>query len=291
MSPAVPVVVVHHDQPERCVATVAAFCDQEGVAEVAVVDSGSTPAARAALAGLPAGVEVIDAGANVGFGGGANLGLRRFLSSGRGEWAAVAPHDALPAKGCVAALVAAAGSHPEAGLVCAELGEGLELVPVADKVIGGYYRRATRRAGWEEVDYPHGTLMLARRAMLDDVGLFDERYFAYCEEVDLALRARAAGWTTGLVWGAAVKNGRLPEPGLACYLQLRNTLLLVAEHSGPRELRARRILAWTNRVARAWREPSQARSRGRIERRAVEDFLLGSFGAPPPEVLRASGTG
>ena len=46
--------------------------------------------------------------------------------------------------------------------------------------------------GWEPVDYPHGTLLLARRACLEDVGLFDERYFSYCEEADLGLRARAA---------------------------------------------------------------------------------------------------
>ena len=48
--------------------------------------------------------------------------------------------------------------------------------------------------------------MMLRRDCLDEVGLFDERYFSYCEEADLALRARRAGWKVGLVRGARVQN-------------------------------------------------------------------------------------
>ena len=54
-------------------------------------------------------------------------------------------------------------------------------------------------------------MLFARRGALEDVGLFDERYFAYCEEADLGLRAVAAGWEVGLV------RGRL-DAGLRCSL-------------------------------------------------------------------------
>ncbi|MCJ7737059.1 MAG: glycosyltransferase [Anaerolineae bacterium] len=46
----------------------------------------------------------------------------------------------------------------------------------------------------EEVFGPSGAAALYRRAMLEQIGAFDERYFAYYEDVDLAWRARRAGW-------------------------------------------------------------------------------------------------
>src|SRR3546814_8770780 len=74
--------------------------------------------------------------------------------------------------------------------------------------------------------------MFAHRTLLREVGLFDERYFAYCEEADLALRAKAQGWETGLVRGAIVVNPHMGTPSRTVdYLQLRNTLLLVRERS------------------------------------------------------------
>src|SRR3546814_8168876 len=66
--------------------------------------------------------------------------------------------------------------------------------------------------------------MFAHRTLLREVGLFDERYFAYCEEADLALRAKAQGWETGLVRGATVVNPHMGTPSRTVdYLQLRNT--------------------------------------------------------------------
>jgi N-acetylglucosaminyl-diphospho-decaprenol L-rhamnosyltransferase len=278
-------ILVHHDQPDGCARSVAAFEAQPDVASVTVVDSSSAAAASRRLRALLPGTEVIDGGGNIGFGPGANVGLRRWLATGRGEWVGVAPHDALPTEGCVAALLDELASRPDAGLVSAEFGAGYDLVPVIDKVIGGYYRPAVRGLGWQDVDYPHGTLLLARRATLEEIGMFDERYFAYCEEVDLGLRARAAGWRVGLVWGAVVDNGRLPAQLLADYLQVRNTLLLVREHFGPREVRARLILAVAGIVAKAVRDPSMALVHGRLEGRAVADFLRDRFG-PPPDAVR-----
>ena len=75
--------------------------------------------------------------------------------------------------------------------------------------------------------------MLARRECLAEVGLFDERYFAYCEEAELALRAKRAGWQVGVVRGAEVRNTDVgSRAAVVDYLQLRNTLLMVREHSG-----------------------------------------------------------
>jgi GT2 family glycosyltransferase len=48
----------------------------------------------------------------------------------------------------------------------------------------------------EEVFIPSACAALYRKEMLDEVGLFDEDFFAYCEDTDLGLRARLAGWKT-----------------------------------------------------------------------------------------------
>jgi N-acetylglucosaminyl-diphospho-decaprenol L-rhamnosyltransferase len=180
-------------------------------------------------------------------------------------------------------------TRPDAGLVSAEFGPRFALLPVFDKVLGGYYRPARRGRGWQDVDYPHGTLLLARRECLEDIGLFDERYFAYCEEVDLGLRAARAGWRVGLVWGAVVDNGRLPPQLLADYLQLRNTLLLLRDHQGPSQVRARVILAVVALLRRAVRAPRRELPAVRIGIRALLDYRRGRFGPPPDSVVSLAG--
>ena len=290
MTPAPPgaplgVVLIHRNRPETVAASVEAFAAQGVPVSVTVVDNSDDPAVTEHLRRLlPPDVEVLATGTNAGFGPGANVGLRHWLRQGHGEWVAVAPHDALPAEGCLALLLDEARRHPDAGLVSAEFGAGFDLVPAIDWVIGGFYRPARRGAGWQEVDYPHGTLMLARRATLEEVGLFDERYFAYCEEVDLALRARAAGWKVGMVWGAVVANGSLPAQLVADYLQLRNTLLLIRSRFGRWPTFVRALLAVSGALGRARRDRAHAGLHLRLEARAVADFLRGRFGPPPPAV-------
>ena len=62
--------------------------------------------------------------------------------------------------------------------------------------------------------------MLARRECLADVGLFDERYFAYCEEAELAIRAKQAGWQVGRGAGRRgaehATSARAPRSSTTC---------------------------------------------------------------------------
>ena len=85
-------------------------------------------------------------------------------------------------------------------------GPGDDVKPAVHRWIGTYLAPREVADGWEDAAYPHGTLMVLRRACLEDIGVFDERYFAYSEEADLALRASRAGWAVGIVWGAVVRN-------------------------------------------------------------------------------------
>lgn len=280
------VVLVHWNQPERCHDALAAFRASGTPLRITVVDNGSEPGALARLKErLGDDVDLIETGANLGFGPGANVGLREWLHHGDSEWVAVAPHDALPEPGCLHAVLAAVSKRPGAGLACADVGDGQ--IPVVDPYFGGITMPATVTSGWEPADYPHGTLLFARRACLQEIGLFDERYFAYCEEADLGQRARRAGWEVGLVRGALVTNPYLGGGAdVVEYLMLRNTLLLVREHFGLYRSSVRFAIALyhlgigsVRPSERSWIWSPAARLR------ALADYGRGRFG-PPPDAFR-----
>ena len=66
---------------------------------------------------------------------------------------------------------------------------------------------------------PSGSAALYRRKMLDEIGLFDETFFLYCEDTDLGLRARWAGWECVYVPGAVVEHRYSHSAGRASPLK------------------------------------------------------------------------
>ncbi len=282
---AVTVVIVHRNRADSIEHTVNAYHAQAGVGHIIVVDNGSEPAGREALRRLDSSVEVIETDANLGFGPGANVGLRRWLRSGRGEWVAVTPHDSGPSGDAIATILEAVGALPDVGLVSADVGDGFR--PIIDPFLGAIDATPDTESGFDPSDYPHGTLMLARRECLEDIGLFDERYFAYCEEADLGLRAADAGWRCGVVRGALVSNpGMSSSVELVAYLQLRNTLLLLREHYGRWNVTFRAGLALVLLPIGTLRPSMRGlhwSPKGRVK--AVRDHLRHRYG-PPPESIR-----
>jgi N-acetylglucosaminyl-diphospho-decaprenol L-rhamnosyltransferase len=289
----VTVVLVHWNQPERCADTIAAFQDQGVRVRILVVDNGSDPGAfgrlRTVVAAAPGDVELIPLGSNTGFGPAANVGFQRFLDDGFGEWTALAPHDALPEPGALRELIDLAEAQPKVGLACADVGDGE--TPVVDPYFGGMTKPAEVTQGWEDADYPHGTLLIARRACLAEIGLFDERYFAYCEEADLGLRATEAGWGVGLARGVRVVNPSMRSGSpVTDYLMHRNTLLLVREHSGHYHAFIRWNIAafqlargLVQPSSRSWLFSAKGRAYGML------DFARGRFGPPPSHLFDEAG--
>jgi GT2 family glycosyltransferase len=281
-------VIVHWNQARACLEMIDRFAAQAVPVEFVVVDNGSRCDELSILRdGITdrAKVALLEAGENLGFGPGANVGLRRWLADPAGpEWALLGPHDVEPHPDCLVELVAGLESEPMAGLACADVGDGQ--TPMIDPYFGGVTRAASTDHGWEPADYPHGTLMALRRACVEEVGLFDERFFAYCEEAELGLRARAQGWRVGLVRGAAVRNTHLGSSVAAVdYLQQRNTLLLVREMSGRYHAFIRMCITGMH-LWSGWRRPA-ARPPvfdARARMMGVRDHLRGRTGPPPPEL-------
>lgn len=279
------VVVVHRNRPQLLRETLRAYACQTVPVRIVLVDSGSSEEHHAAaVATLPPGSEVLRMDGNGGFGPSANAGWRHFLAGHDGEWVGLSPHDALPAPDAVERILAAVAERPRAGFACGDYGDGCS--PVVDPYFGSILVPSDLERGWDPVDHPHGTLLFARREALEHIGLFDERYFAYGEEADLGLRARAGGWEVGLVRGARVHNPNMSNSRpVIDYLMVRNTLLLVREHSGRYKCFIRFCIAvgqvWTQRE----RNPYHDR-RARLW--ALWDFLRGRFGPPPPAVASRS---
>lgn len=290
----VTVVVVHRDRPDVLAATVGAFAatGRDGPAvRVMVVDNASGPSSAPVLDGLVgAGVEVVASPTNLGFGPGANVGLRRWLRRGSGTWVVVAPHDARPRPDTLTRLVEAGRADERLGLISADVGDGA--TPLVDPFLGAIDGPQRVAEGFEPGDYPHGTLLMARRACLEQIGVFDERYFAYCEEADLGLRARAAGWEVGVVRGARVDNpGMSTAVERVAYLQLRNTLLLLREHYGRRQSLFRAVFALGQLPVGAVHPPARGlhwSPTGRL--RGIADHYRGRYGPPPPVTTRRGGT-
>jgi len=287
MTMAVPVgvVVAHRNQGVRCVATLRRFLEQDVPVDLIVVDNGSRPDELALVRSSGIDATVIETGTNTGFGPSLNIGLRRWLRHGQGDWVVAAPHDALLQPGGIAQLVTIAEGRINAGVVCADVGD--QATPTVDPVLGAIPGRAMMRDGWEDAHYPHGTLMLFRRQCLLDIGLFDERYFAYNDEADIGIRARAAGWGVGLARGVMVENPSTSTgPAVIDYLRLRNTLLMQHEHFGRRNAAMRAIIALAN-VVHATVRPSVRPPwyTGSARLRGINAAVRRRWGPPPADLF------
>ena len=158
---------------------------------VVVVDNGSADASADQARGLLPAATVVEAGANLGFGAANN----RALAHAATEFLLLVNPDCELEPGAVEALVACADRFPEASAV------GPELLDAAGRAEPTYRWASTawapRGPGAEApacVGFLTGACILVRRAAMQAIGGFDERFFLYYEDDDLCLRLqRRAG--------------------------------------------------------------------------------------------------
>lgn len=275
--------VVHWNQPEQCLDTVRRLRDQDPRAQIVIIDNASESGAFSRLqSGIPTGVEVTRLDKNNGWGPALNVVLKKWLAAGESEYTLISAHDAEPAPDCVNLLLSAMKNDTRLGIVCPQYPDAT--VPRFSSLRGVWQDRGVALSSGtvQEVEAPHGTLMLIRRQCLTEIGLFDERYFAYGDEHELGLRAVRHGWKIGLIWGATVANrGTWTPSSLRSYLFTRNSLLLVNDYSGKIQawMRAILILFNTFRLKVSGRDDGFAFSPA-ARWRGVRDFFTGQFGFP-----------
>lgn len=280
----IPVFVLHWNRPDECVRTVQAVRNQLAALSVQVVDNDSEPAKREYLREqMPTDVPIIQMSDNGGWGRTFNVILRQWLNNEKSEFCFISAHDALPAEGSLQMLIDAMEADSTIGIACPEY--GFPEVPRFSRL--RYVRilpvRPRPRGTAEPVDLPNGTLMLFRRSCLKDIGLFDERYFAYGDEHEIGLRAWRHGWKVAIVWGAVVVNpGTWTSSAMRSYLFTRNSLLLVRTYAGRWAAALRFLLMIPNTLMMCLIPPQGYAFSARARWAGMLDFLKGRYGSPPP---------
>lgn len=181
--------------------------------EIIVVDNASADDSLALLAARYPQVRVVPYTKNLGFAGGMNAGI----AASRGAIVVALNNDTIPAPGWLAALVAPLEALPTLGstmstMVFTHAPERIAAAGIAvyrnglalEEFLG--VPLAALSPTPRPIFGPTGGAAAYRRAMLDDVGHFDEDFFLYLEDVDLAWRARLRGWSSLHVPGAIVAH-------------------------------------------------------------------------------------
>jgi GT2 family glycosyltransferase len=248
--------------------TLAALASLKGVPTICV-DNGSTDGSDGAIEERFPNVELMRTGANLGFAGGNNVGIRRALG-GDADWVLLLNNDAVAEAGLASALDRAARARPDAGLLaCKVLSEDGQTVQYAGAGFNkwlGYSGRVSTSGPDElrDVARADGAAMAVSRAAVEQAGLLDTELFAYVEDVEWSLRIRRAGF--GVVFvpdararhkGSAATGGRASTTNM--YYDTRNTIVVAERHAPlPRGLRAlRRAVVVGSHLAQAATHPSR----------------------------------
>jgi hypothetical protein len=208
MSPErITVVVLNWRRADDTIACVQSL-GEAGIAagRILVVDNGSGDGSADAVRAACPGVGLLELPENRGFAGGNNAGIRRALADGA-DAVLVLNNDTRVAPDFLRPLLAVFDDSPEAGAVCGAVfrQDRPEMLDVAYSEVRFAERHAVAIRGVNalpaegfdrrtEVEVAIGCCVLLRAEALRQVGLFDETYFAYHEDVDWCLRARRAGW-------------------------------------------------------------------------------------------------
>jgi N-acetylglucosaminyl-diphospho-decaprenol L-rhamnosyltransferase len=266
MVPDVSVVIVSYRVPEflrACLASV----QREAVGssyEVIVVENASGDGSAELVRDEFPDVRLIALQRNIGFAAGSNLGAR----AASGEYVLLLNPDTELVGDTFSALLRYARSHPRAGLVGGRtlnpdgeldpgscwgaqslwslvcFASGMSTLLRGSRIFNpeslGGWRRDTPR----EVDIVTGCLCLAPRAVWDELGGFDETFFMYGEDADLAARARKLGYHPAITPDAVIVHhlGQSSPSVAKREMTLRCRVALARKHFTPRRANAAVVL-------------------------------------------------
>jgi hypothetical protein len=218
-----------------------------------VVDNGTGVPSDAAIATVAPHAEIVRLPENLGYTGGNNVAIRRALERGA-DYVVLVNNDATLGPGCLEALVETAR---EAGAHVGAVGAKVRQAADPSRLWMAYGRLTYRAALVERIghgepdgagfdvlrdaDWVSGCAVLLTRAALETVGLFDERFFAYHEDVDWCTAARRRGFRVLFAPAACVlhrggASTAAHNDGAAVrYLCARNTILFARKHARAQE--------------------------------------------------------
>lgn len=207
MSSRVAVVIVNWNLEDKTLRCLQSVQQQTIPCRAILVDNGSQDNSVDAIKRQNPNLELIQFQENQGFARACNAAIRRALSDPNCEFILLLNNDAEIHPQAVGHLLQIADASPEAGILGPKIYDMCEpgrlwyagarrrrLVLAATGTgrgerDNGQYDRLRR------VDYVFGAAMLVRREVFNSIGLLDERFFLYLEDLDFCLRAEEAGFS------------------------------------------------------------------------------------------------
>jgi GT2 family glycosyltransferase len=242
-------VVLNYRTPDETLLTVQSLQRSERRPDdMIVVDNGSEDGSEERIRGSGRDAHVVQSGANLGFSGGINVGIREALARGA-ERVLLVNSDVIVPPSAIRTLEEALAARPDAGvagpviLSRAEPGlvasAGMTFAPTTGRMRHVAFGRpfaSLDASGAAVVDAVSGCVMLVGREVFERVGLFAEEFFFSFEDLDFCLRARRAGFATICVASAAVYHAGGASIGVRSarrvYFGTRNQLLAASRHDG-----------------------------------------------------------
>lgn len=175
---------------------------------VVVVENGSTDGSLEYLTKNYPEVELVINEKNLGFAGGVNSGIKKAIDN-ESDYIALFNNDALADKDWLKNIVSVMEQHKELGIAtCKFVDINKKKLDSTGDLYTSWGLPYPRGRGEEDLDkYDHQTEIFAasggasvyRTEMLKQIGLFDEDFFAYYEDIDISFRAQLAGWKVAYV--------------------------------------------------------------------------------------------
>jgi len=230
---------------EECLRSLLPVADDR--TRVLVVDNGSTDGTPDNLRRMFPQFEVLENGANLGFPGGNNAGIRRALAAGA-DYVILLNNDTIVDRDFTAELVEASRRNPSAGMVNSLIYfyDRPNVIWFAGGAVSTWTGRS-RHAGYLQADHgqfsgdrpigrPCACAMLVTRRFLETVGLMKENLFLYGEEIDWMLRARRSGFPCVLaprskVWHKVSASTSGPIRPTFLYYSTRNMLAVLRDQA------------------------------------------------------------
>ncbi|MGB9902666.1 glycosyltransferase family 2 protein [Methanothrix sp.] len=218
---------------------------------IILVDNGSKDGSIEKLEkeyGLSNKIKIIKNKINLGFSGGVNIGIQQILRATNVEYILLINNDALIDVNCLTELLKVASKSEDIGIV----GPRIFYFKDNDRIWqgGGYFsklksgivvpekNRLSKQCladKEKEVDFISGCVMLVSKKVFEKVGLFDEDFFFYSEDVDFCLRAKKAGFSlfyvpSAIAWHKISNISKDRTSPFALYHLARSRLIMLRKN-------------------------------------------------------------
>lgn len=249
------IVIVNYNTPELTIQVVnSVLTNTKGIRfEIILVDNASKDKSLSTFKkhfAKEKKVDIVASKINLGFAGGNNLGI----SKSNGKYILLLNSDTLVKSDVIKEMVAWMDSHKNVGIsTCKLLNEDGSLQPT-----GGYFPTLSRVFAWmffvddiplvnnlfksfhphvqhyqasHKQDWITGAFFLMRREVVQDVGMFDEKYFMYVEEVDLCYRAKDK-WEVWYLpkWSIVHLGGASSGGEFSTVSEMKNIIYFFSKH-------------------------------------------------------------